>query len=336
MDAQPTNDNVTAESHKWRIKKHRDRSRICQWISFILLRMLTGFIQILPLRLAVFFVKSMASLVYYIDFLHSRRAVAHVLYSGICTTPKEARALARASFISVGMTFVEIVKARQLINKDNFREYFTLEASDETIKRHFAGEDGENAIIVSAHVGNWELAGMAYCLFSGKKLVSIMRPLNNQLIGDYFYSHRESDMHTTVAKDSGLLSLFKSLLSGQSIAVVADQHASSREGVEISFMGKRARAHKSPSLLSIRGRRPILCGALIRLDEQMHFKLVVSDPIDFKPSGDLEADVKSLTQLYSDKLAEIIQRYPEQWLWSHRRWLDCNRANRVHKHHKNP
>ena len=311
-------------------KKHKKSAPgFILWIEYLLLRLISGTLRLLPLKMAYGITKAMMFLVYWVDFRHRKRSITHILHSGIRSNLQEAKALAYASFINMGKVFVEIVKAPQYITEENFREHFALEATDEDIKHYFTGESGENAIIVSGHIGNWELAGMAYTLLSGKQLVSIMRPLNNPYMGDYIYSHRQSSRHTTVSKAEGVLPLFKALLRGQSIAIVADQHASHGEGVDISFFGHPASAHKSPSLLSIRTKRTILVGALVRLDDDMHFKLLVEKAIDFAPTGNREEDVQRLTQLYSDKLEGFIRRYPEQWLWSHRRWLDCNRKSRT-------
>ena len=299
-----------------------------QWLVYILMRAVTGLLRLLPLKLAYAFTNAAMFLAFWIDFRHRKRSITHILHSGIRTDKREAKALAYASFLNMGKVFVEIVKAPQFITEENFREHFALEGREEDLQRFFRPDESENALIVTGHIGNWELAGMAYTLLSGKNLVSIMRPLNNPLLGDYIYSHRQSGRHTTISKDAGVIPLFRALLRNQSIAIVADQHASTGEGVEVSFFGHPASAHKSPSLLSIRTKRPILVGALIRLDDQMHFKLVVCRAIEPTTTDDRDSDVQRITQLYSNDLETLIRQHPEQWLWSHRRWLDCNRKPR--------
>ena len=65
----------------------------------------------------------------------------------------------------------------------------------------------------------------------------------------------------------------------------------------------------------------------VREDDNYHFKLTGTAPIRYTPTGDKEHDIREITQLYSNAFEELIRKYPDQWLWAHRRWLDCNRNN---------
>ena len=301
-------------------KKHSS-----DWIArleYILFRCFETLIKAIPLKVCYCISGCLAWIGYHLLGTHRQRAISHVLYSGFCKTEAEAKALVKKNFIHCAKVLIEVIKAPQIINKENFRKYIKLELLDNEAKRFFNEPNSEKAIIITGHLGNWELAGPAYQYLSGLELVSIMRDLDNKYLGEYVYRHRG---HKTVSKQFGILPIFRALLRGSSIAIVADQHAAGSEGTQITFCGKPAKAHKTPGYLAIKTKCPILCGALFRLDDDFHFKLTVTSPIHYESSGDMETDVQRIAQLYSDKLEQLLRMYPEQWNWAHRRWLYCNR-----------
>lgn len=284
-------------------------------------------IRALSLKHAYALAKVCAQLFYMADFKHRKRAVTHILHSGIRTTLPEAKALARANFLHMLKVFIEVVKCDQIVTAENYHEHFRYESDSPELDKMIDPEHPVTAILASAHLGNWELAGNIYTLMSGQNLCSIMRPLANQKLGEYFYTHRMSKKHTTVSKEKGIRPLLAALNRGDSIAIVSDQHASSREGVEITFFGHPARAHMSVALLHLKTGHPILPLLVVRENDNYHFKLTGTAPIRYTPTGDKEHDIREITQLYSNAFEELIRKYPDQWLWAHRRWLDCNRNN---------
>jgi KDO2-lipid IV(A) lauroyltransferase len=54
----------------------------------------------------------------------------------------------------------------------------------------------------------------------------------------------------------------------------------------------------------------------------------LSEPICYKPTGDKEGDIRAVTQLYTTEIEKSVARYPEQWMWAHRRWLNINRKRK--------
>ena len=236
------------------------------------------------------------------------------------------------SFARLREAGVEVVKFNQIVTPENYHEYIRFASDSPEMNKIMDPEHPVTAILASAHLGNWELAGNIYAMLSGQNLCSIMRPLANRKLGEYFYTHRMSKKHTTVSKEKGIRPLLAALNRGDSIAVVSDQHATKTEGVEITFFGHPARAHMTVALLHLKTGHPILPILAIREDDNFHFMLTGTAPIRYTPTGNKEHDIREITQLYSNGFEELIRKYPEQWLWAHRRWLDCNRN---HKHKDN-
>lgn len=288
-------------------------------------------VRALPLKAAYFLSTFIFGIMFHLDFKHRKRCIQHILHSGICSTEKDAWLLARKNYRHFARVAVEILKTHQIVNAENSREYIRLGVGPELKRTCFIQESKEPVIIVTAHLGNWELAGNAYSWLSGFNLTSIMRALTNPRIGDIVYSHRIGLTHKTVSKSKGIKPLLAALKNGESIAIVADQHASTSEGVVVEVFGHPARAHATPALLHLKTGVPIIVGALLRLDDSFHFEFRGSEVIRYTPTGDKEKDIKEVTQRYSSALEAMIRETPEQWMWAHRRWLDINRDKRRKK-----
>ena len=306
-------------------KKKKEMPKFLIWIQYSLFLVGIGIIRALPLSAAYAVGKCVASLLFVVDRKHAGRAVRHVLHSGIRTNRRDARKLAYASFIHMIKVFVEIVKFDQIVNKDNIHEYIKV-ASDSCSRKMLSPESTCQIILATGHLGNWELAGGTHSELTGLPMTSIMRPLANYKIGEYFYRKRSSFQHTTFSKEKGLRPFFAAEKAGGTLAIVADQHATSKEGIEVTFFGHPARAHATPALLHLKSGIPIAMPYLIRKDDKFHFEYHCEEPFVYVPTGDKQQDVKNIVQIYTDRIEKAVRRFPEQWLWSHRRWLDCNRG----------
>lgn len=301
------------------------KSKFSTNLEYFFFRVAADTIRAMSLKSAYRLANCISYLVYKFDFKHSNRAVKHILHSGIRTDKKEAKKLARESFRHMIKVFVEIVKFDQLINENNFDDHISV-APDAVSQRLMNKETTYQIILATGHIGNWELAGGTHSHLTGIPMTSIMRPLANQKIGDYFYSKRSSYKHETISKDKGLRPFLKAHKEGHNITIVADQHASKREGFEVTFFGHPARAHATPALLYLKTKTPIAMPYLVRKNDNFEFEFHVAVQPEYTPTGDKEQDIKNICQLYSTMIENEIRKYPEQWLWAHRRWLDCGRG----------
>ena len=299
------------------------------WVEYLLFLPPCALVRALSLKNAYRFARIIAFLFYWIDFKHRKRVITHLLHSGIVSDRAAATVLAKKNFLHMVKVFVEILKYDQIVTPENFKNHIRYDNFDQIVSKCNLIRKNTPVIVVSMHLGNWELGGGSFALYHKMPLTSIMRPLANYKIGNFFYSKRESSLHETVSKEKGIRPLLQALLAGRSIVIVADQHAAKREGVEISYFGHPARAHMTPALLHLKTGNPILPLVLVREDDEFHFRFIVNDPICYTPSGNKEEDIRNITQLYTDCFEKMVRQYPDQWLWAHRRWLDCGRRHAV-------
>lgn len=304
----------------------KKRNPVIDGVQYFFFRIGTGIIRLLPLKSAYALARFIGRIFYLLDFKHRKRTITHILHSGILTDRKAAKKLALTNLTHMVKVFVEIVKFDQFVNSDNLHEHI-LVADDPVSRKFLSKETAVPILITTGHIGNWELAGGSYTVLTGIPMTSIMRPLGNKKVGEYFYRHRACFRHKTVSKEKGLRPLLRAWKEGETITIVADQHASKNEGVDVVFFGHPARAHATPALLHLKTGLPIVLVYLLRADDNFHFVFHCTEPFIFTPTGNKEADVKAICQRYTSNLEKIIRKHPEQWLWAHRRWLDCGRGH---------
>jgi KDO2-lipid IV(A) lauroyltransferase len=177
---------------------------------------------------------------------------------------------------------------------------------------------GRGAVLVTGHFGSWELMG---CVISRlgypiKFVVGVQRnPLVQRLMNDLRRS-----CGIGVIEPDALLSASRALRSNQFLAMLSDQDVGERgvPGVFVEFLGEQASTPRGAAQFSILARAPIIPGFIVRTGAATH-RIVIEPPI-LPPEGRGEAEIRELTAAYTRVIEAYVQRYPGQWLWTHRRW----------------
>jgi Kdo2-lipid IVA lauroyltransferase/acyltransferase len=305
-------------------KSKKDKNKFHLWAEFIPFWVFLKIVRLIPVNLANILSLIVFKLMFSVfDRKHSKRTIEHLMHAGVAENRQEAIVIAKRVYHNFSMLLVEIFKMDQVIDLDSL----TVTGSESAIMEacQIGGENNIPVIIVTAHYGNWELAGSAWAHNFGIPMVSIMRKFNNPLIGECILNRRQSDIHQCVDKQGGIRGLLKALRANKTIAILADQHAATSEGVETIFFGQPCRTHSSPAILHLKTGVPIIPELTRRKPDGKGFEFVIGDLIRYTPTDDKQADINTVTQMYTTALEKLISEQPDQWMWAHRRWLNLNR-----------
>jgi KDO2-lipid IV(A) lauroyltransferase len=91
------------------------------------------------------------------------------------------------------------------------------------------------------------------------------------------------------------------------------------EGVDVTFFGHKVTTTPSAAFLAIRCKCPVLPIFCVR-DASGQLTIQVETPIEMKLTRDLRTDVQTNTQVITNVVENAVRKYPEQWLWVHKRW----------------
>ncbi|HVJ66251.1 MAG TPA: lysophospholipid acyltransferase family protein [Bdellovibrionota bacterium] len=276
-----------------------------------------------------FFVKAMLLRVMNIlwwDVVKFRR---HVVLANLCAVfPREREesmdayrrrieAIGKRSIWHACYGFFEVLEGfawnhntvRRRVRYHNFERFESLVAQE------------KGFFVLTAHLGTWDLAGLSL-VARGVKLAAITRFLRSRF-WDFIWmrSRRRTGIRFLAESYSGR-SLVRSFREGYCIAFMMDQHTGKPHGIETTFLGLKAWSPKGLAILSRALRAPIVEGYVLR-DERGGYDLHVGDEIP--PCAESngvhkDEDVALHVRLCNEKMEQWIRRYPEQYLWLHRRF----------------
>ncbi len=177
---------------------------------------------------------------------------------------------------------------------------------------------GEPVIFVTAHLGNWELFGLTGGGVS-LRLNTVARPFDNARLDRWITSHRELGPQRMCPTKGAPSFLAQAIRRGEAVVLLADQNQR-KHGVFVSFFGVPAATTPTPALLSLRTGAPVVAACLVREGAPFAFRAYFAPPIYPRAEEPLDAEIRRITQTFTTTLENWIRRYPDQWLWSHRRW----------------
>lgn len=199
--------------------------------------------------------------------------------------------------------------------------------TEEYIKEHIEIEgrehldeclaEGKGVIIVSMHLGNWELGG---AVVGGLKypINAIVLVQENKKINDFFTKQRSINGMKGIPLGLQIKECFKVLKNNEVLAIAGDKDYTSN-GIYVDFFGRKAVMPKGAAVLSIRTGAPIVFTVLTR-EKGDSFRLTCEEPIRYKPAGDREKDVKELMGKYLRYFEKYVREYPDQWYEFRKIW----------------
>lgn len=225
------------------------------------------------------------------------------------------RTLCRKCLHHLAMTAVEFLYLAQFGRRQIQTMTSEVEGLD-ILKDAYARNRG--VILISAHLGNWELLG-AWLAAGGFPVVALEKEQKDDLINALVQRARKAMNIELVSKDlSDFRGVLRALRQGKVIGLIADQNAGVR-GIPVDFLGRKALAFTGPALLAKASGAPVIPIFSIRLRPGVH-KILIEPPVEMDWSGPAdEAELRN-TQKYTAAIEQAVRKYPEQWLWLHKRW----------------
>jgi KDO2-lipid IV(A) lauroyltransferase len=178
---------------------------------------------------------------------------------------------------------------------------------------------GNGAILVSAHLGNWEMVPLLVPLYFDTPVVGVARKLPFEFINNLIVNLRTRFGCKVIDKEEALPQMRKALRQGAILGIMIDQGTRSSESVGITFFGHKVRATPAASLLALRCKSPVVPVFCVR-DADGRLSIIIEPPLKLTRTRDLRADLKVNTQIMTDVVERAVSKYPEQWFWVHKRW----------------
>lgn len=175
---------------------------------------------------------------------------------------------------------------------------------------------GRGAVGLSAHLGSFELLA-AFLAGRGLKCSVIGRSPNYPSLERVIREFRQAygvEVIWSNASDAAR-QMITAIRNGRVICALIDQDT--KWNSEFSpFFGLEAASPIAPIQLALRYDLPLFTSFIVRSSPMSH--QVLTEAIPYR-TGDLQAKGKIL-RTYNERLEKLIRRFPEQYIWWHRRW----------------
>ena len=281
----------------------------------LLLRVTARAIRILPGFAAHRLGQAMGLLGFAIGRKHRRLALHNLrLAYGEEKTEAERRTIALKSFMNMGQNFIDFCRMQSLLRKDP-RSFIEMEGFDNIEK---ALAQGKGAILLTGHLGSWELMAAAYAHL-GLPVTAIVSSIGDPAVDQFMNTMRESCGYETLPKRDATQGVASRLRQNILVGILADQ-SPRNDGVPVEFFGRTAGATRGPAVFALRSGSPVIPAFAIRLEDPTKHKFIVEKPLELIRTGDISEDIARNTQLFQSVIERYVRRYPEQWLWMQKRW----------------
>ncbi len=282
---------------------------IIHLLSYLLVRATSLILAVLPLGFAYLLARVIGNFAYHVLQLR-RQVVMDNLHTAFGREMQKSQLekIAAESYRQISMSFIELMIGPKLTTHiQHMLEPEHIELIQELMKQ------GKGLIIVSGHLGCWELQGAAAATALAEPLTVAAAKQSNPYI-DRFVTERRSGMGMQVAGTKEAMKLLlKALRKGQALGLAADQNAG-RGAVFVDFFGKATATQPGPAKLALKFNVPMLVGGVIRTGPAQ-FRVLLQQ-VEIKKDD----TIATITQKHVKILEGFIRQYPEQYFWLHRRW----------------
>lgn len=178
---------------------------------------------------------------------------------------------------------------------------------------------GKGAIIVSAHLGNWELGGVVVALL-GYPFWAVALPHKYRKIDDFFNTQRGNKGMQVIPLGKAVKQSLAVLKENKVLALAGDRDFSEK-GIVLDFFGRAAVFPQGPAALALKTEAMIIPGFMLR-NKDDSFTLRFERPLNFIPTGDKNSDLINLTSQYKKIFEKYIREFPDQWYVFRKFWKD--------------
>lgn len=281
---------------------------------YLLFKIFQSLIESLPLEVAQKSGKFLGRVAFRV--LKSRRNVAmeNLRFAFPSKSETEREGITRGAFESFGISMAEFLWTRNL-SREKIASLVIFEDQFE-MEKILARNSG--LVLVSGHLGNWELMALATGIFLSKQVLIIVKKQHNERIDKEISNLRCIFGNSIVTMEKAIKESLTRLKSNGIVALLSDQSAP-KESVYINFFRRNVATFQGPSAFALKSNAPMAMLFMIR-QQGGKYKLFCEEIHCSDLDSYSEENVAKLTQRHVEVLERWITKYPEQWLWMHKRW----------------
>jgi Kdo2-lipid IVA lauroyltransferase/acyltransferase len=229
--------------------------------------------------------------------------------------PVERKRILRRVYRYLGWQLVEFCRMARY-TRENTRTWIRTEGLEHYLT---ARGRGKGVLIVTGHMGAWELSSFYHALM-GFPIGIVIRRLDNRRLDAFVNEIRCMHGNRVLHKDDFARGLLKAMHEGGTVGILMDTNMTPPQGIFAEFFGHLACTASGLARVALKTGAAVLPGFLVWEQSERRYVLHFGPELRFSRSNDIEEDVRAATELCNQTIETWVRRYPDQWLWIHRRW----------------
>jgi KDO2-lipid IV(A) lauroyltransferase len=221
----------------------------------------------------------------------------------------------RGEFTSLGRQLAEVCQIPKY-TPENVDQVVVYEGFENYERAHARGR---GVLFLTAHFGGWELSAFTHSMH-GHWMHVVVRPLDNPYLDRLIRNYRTMHGNKIVDKADFVRGLLAAMKAGEVVGILMDTNMTPPQGVFVDFFGIPACTASGLARIALRTDAAVVPGFTIWDPALRKYRLRFDPAVELIRTGHLEADIVANTQQFTRIIEDYVRRYPEQWLWVHRRW----------------
>jgi KDO2-lipid IV(A) lauroyltransferase len=288
---------------------------IREWLEYLSLRLVVGILKWVPRSTSRALGATIGALAWHLVARLRRIGLRNLSLAFPDMTAAERERILRPLYRLLGWQLAEFCRmprasrtdAQQLFRYEGLEHYLAARAR------------GNGVLVLTGHLGAWELSSFYHSLM-GYPMSMVIRRLDNPLVDAFVNRIRCLHGNRVLHKDDFARGLLQAMHSGDTVGILMDTNMTPPQGVFVPFFGTLACTASGLARVAAHSKAAVLPGFMLWEPYEHRYVLHFGPELTLTRTGDAAADALANTALFTATIESWIRRYPEQWLWVHRRW----------------
>jgi Kdo2-lipid IVA lauroyltransferase/acyltransferase len=231
------------------------------------------------------------------------------------SSAEEHKTILSGVYRHLGWLLVEFCRMTRY-SAENSRGWMSADGLDNYL---VAQAKGKGVLVITAHLGAWELSSFYHSMM-GYPMGMVIRRLDNRLLDAFVNGIRCMHGNYVLHKDDFGRGLLTAMRSGGTVGILMDTNMTPPQGAFVKFFGIDACTATGLAHVARKTGAAVLPGFMLWEPAKKKYVLHFGAEVPIPHTDDVAADILTGTQLCTSAIESWIRRYPDQWLWIHRRW----------------
>lgn len=258
-------------------------------------------------------------LIYYVIGYRKKVVVENLRHAFPEKTGEERKQITRSFYRHFCDLLLEAIKMNS-INKEELKKRMQVK-NPEVVNRFF--EEGKSVVVLTMHYNNWEWASV-FPLFIKHRVLGVYKPLHNKPYDEFLNGNRSRFGASMVPNALILRKVIEARDEKEPVFIwlAGDQTPPFFHRFWMMFLNQETMFYPGPAAISRRFNYPVIFQKTEKKKRgfyEITFEVLTEHPKDLSDEEIMES--------YIQKMEKTINRHPEYYLWSHKRWKNKRPAD---------